>query len=266
MILNLIQPSDRPYSDEPVVGHYLEIGDPVDASALSASPFIVFVVSRIPYATTCLIEESDDLSSWSAMSGVSFSPSVSEPPIQLAHGTRTKQWVRATVEYDIVDSADRWGISVIIGDVEDAGVAEEPEYLGRFQQGQEVALVLQCTDADGDPEDPASTPFVQIRRDPDASLVETLAMPADLRSVETGLFRRPLFLGAEYSVTGRHVAIFKWLDSDGVPHVKTAHFHVLPNGSADGGVIAMCYSSRPNAAYLIYQCDSGRLIRKPNPR
>lgn len=153
-------------------------------------------------------------------------------------------------------------------------------YLGRFQQGSEIAFVLQCTDAAGSPDDPTYLPWVQIWQDerndngttdPDdieapITLISSQQIPADLRGVEDGVFRLPHFLGSLYAVKGRYIAIFKWLDSDGIAQTRAASFHVLPGGSADGSVISMFFSNRANAAYLVFQCDSGRLIRKPNPR
>lgn len=153
-------------------------------------------------------------------------------------------------------------------------------YLGRLQQGSEIALVLQCTDADEAPDDPTYAPWVQIWQDerndngsadPDdiespITMIYSDKMPADLRGVDDGVFRLPLFLGSLYAAAGRYIAIFKWTDSDGVAHTRSASFHVLPGGSADGSVISMFFSSRADATYLVFQCDSGRLIRKPNPR
>lgn len=267
MILNLIQPGDRPYGDEPAVGHYVDVGDPVDASSLSDSPFVVFVTARIPDGTTCLIEESDDLSSWSAMAGVSFDPSEFDPPIQLEHGTRTKRYVRATVEYDIVDSADRWGISVVIGDIEAESFSPSELYAGRLQQGEEAVVVVQCHDAAGTPDDPDDSPSIQIYLDgATPELISSLPMPSSERRVEDGVFRIPIFLDTLYSTTGRYLVVVKWLDGDGVARVQTGSFHLLPGGNADGAVIAMCNLNRRDATYLMTQCDSGRLIRKRNPR
>lgn len=152
-------------------------------------------------------------------------------------------------------------------------------YFGRLQQGSEIAFVLQCTDAAGTPDDPIYAPRVQVWRDritnngvldPDVTtqitLIETLQMPADLRGVDDGVFRLPHFLGSPYAVDGRYIAIFKWTDSGGVAHTRMASFYVLPGGSSDGSVISMFFSSRPDATYLLFQCDSGRIVRKPNPR
>lgn len=139
-------------------------------------------------------------------------------------------------------------------------------YLGRFQQGAEVSLVLQCTDASDTPDEPSDCPVAQVYLDgATPSLIETLSMPADLRGVETGLFRRPLFLGSAFEA-GRYLIVSKWNDSDGVAHVAMSAFHILPGGSSDGAVIAMAQMNRPESSFLVFQCDSGRILRKANPR
>lgn len=142
----------------------------------------------------------------------------------------------------------------------------EPVYFGRFQQGTEVPLTLQTDSADGVTEDPASIPHVTIYLDDGTpGIVETLPIPADLRGVEDGVFRRPLFLNTLYG-EGRYLVVMKWLDSGGVARTQLGSFTVLPGGDADGAVIAMYQLVRPDATYLMRQCDSGRLIRGRNPR
>ena len=141
-------------------------------------------------------------------------------------------------------------------------------YLGRFQQGQEIQLVLQCVDANDAPDDPADVPVCSIYQDDDSAptLLETVKLAADLRGVTTGLFRLPHFLGQKYDTAGRYLLIFRWQDSDDVGHCRVGSFHLLPGGSADGAVISMAYIERPDARHLIWQTDSGRLIRGRNPR
>lgn len=143
----------------------------------------------------------------------------------------------------------------------------EPTYFGRVQQGTELVLALQCTNVDGEPEDPASPPYVQVALDAATpTWITSRRMPSHLRRVEDGVFRLPLFLDTLYSTTGRYLVIFKWLDSDGVAHTKAGSFHLMPGGDGDGAVIAISAIGRPDAAYLLTQCDSGRLVRKRNPR
>jgi hypothetical protein len=144
---------------------------------------------------------------------------------------------------------------------------DEPVFLGRFQQGVELPLALQCVNAAGAPDDPQELPRLSIYRDgASPTLVETIEMAADLRGVATGFFRRGLFLDNLYGTAGRHLAVFKWQDSGGVAHCRVASFVLLPGGSADGAAIALKYVERPDASYLLYQTDAGRLIRGRNPR
>lgn len=146
---------------------------------------------------------------------------------------------------------------------------DEPfEYLGRFQQGQELPLVLQCTNAADVPADPAAVPTVTIYRDVPSGplLVQTVELGADLRGVQAGLFRRPLFLGHLYATSGRYLLVYRWAAADATPRVRAGSFLLLPGGSADGSVIALHYVERPDARHLLYQTDSGSLLRGRNPR
>lgn len=146
----------------------------------------------------------------------------------------------------------------------------EPEvtvYFGRPQQGVEIPIVLQCTDVNDTPDNPQSIPWVQVYRDgATPSLIISKPIPADMRRVEDGLFRLSLFLDTLYSTEGRYLVLMKWIDSDGIPHVESGSFHLLPGGAADGAVISMYSLIRQDATYLLMQCDSGRLVRKRNPR
>lgn len=140
-------------------------------------------------------------------------------------------------------------------------------YLGRYQQGVELPLVLQCVDADGAPEDPLFDPVVSIYRDGEPPVVvQTLPLAADLRGVATGLFRLPVFLNHLYTTAGRYLVVFRWQDQAGGAHSIPGAFMLLPGGSPDGAVLALKYVQRPDARYLIFQCDSGQLVRGRNPR
>lgn len=140
-------------------------------------------------------------------------------------------------------------------------------YLGRYQQGQEVPLVLQCQTQAGLPDDPAAAPAATVYRDgsPPAR-IETVTLAADLRGVVDGLFRLPLSLDHRYGTAGRYLVVFRWVDGNGYAHQIPGSFTVLPGGSADGSVVALRYVRRPDARYLIWQTDTGRLVRGRNPR
>lgn len=140
-------------------------------------------------------------------------------------------------------------------------------FLGRYQQGVELPLTLQCVDAAGAPQDPAHDPVVTVYRDASPPvLIQSIPLAADMRGVVTGFFRRPLFLNHLYGTAGRYLVVFRWQDADGVAHSRAGSFTLLPGGSSDGAVIAMAYVQRPDARYLVWQTDSGRLVRGRNPR
>jgi hypothetical protein len=141
------------------------------------------------------------------------------------------------------------------------------EFLGRFQQGQEIPLRLQCVNAAGAADDPADVPRAQLWRDGSSpAFVETVELAADLRGVTTGFFRRGHFLGGLYANAGRYLVVFKWQDSGGTAHHRCASFVLNPGGSADGALVSVAYVERPDASYLLYGTDAGRLIRGRNPR
>lgn len=143
----------------------------------------------------------------------------------------------------------------------------EAQYLGRFQQGEELPLTLQCIDSTFVPADPLYEPVATIYRDgAPPTLIETRYLAADLRGVQDGLFRLPLFLGQVYSTAGRYLVIFRWQDAGFNAHSMVASFTLLPGGSPDGAVIALKYVERPDSRYLLFQTDGGRLVRGRNPR
>lgn len=143
----------------------------------------------------------------------------------------------------------------------------ESFYLGRVQQGTELQLVLQCRDAAGEPEDPQQPPVVSIYRDgATPTFLETVSLAAVLRGVAVGVFRIPLFLGTSFGTPGRHLLIFRWVDQTGRARQRVGVFGLNPGGSPDGSVTAIHYVSRPDARYLMYSTDGGRLLRGRNPR
>lgn len=137
-------------------------------------------------------------------------------------------------------------------------------YIGRYQQGQELRLVIRCTTTNNVPNTPLLYPVAKIYRG--GTLVESVELAADSQGEETGVFRRSLQLGSLYSTTGRYEVVYTYPTSAGAGRVRVGSFTLLPGGSPDGTVVAIHYARRPNAAYLIRQTDAGLLIRGKNPR
>jgi hypothetical protein len=137
-------------------------------------------------------------------------------------------------------------------------------YLGRYPQGEELPLVVQCDDGSG-PAWPAVAPVASFRG-PAGTNVLSRVMAADQQGVGDGLFRLPQFLGPEFSSTGEYAVLVRYKDSAGNPRLLAGHFQLTQGGSTDGAVIAVRSVRRPNANWLVYQTDGGRLVRGRNPR
>lgn len=136
------------------------------------------------------------------------------------------------------------------------------QWLGRFALGQELPLCLRCTLA-GAPDTPSTHPAVEVR---DASAAAYRGrVPADGQGEVLGLFRGPLQLGAAFT-PGRYAAVFRWADSGGADRVEVHEFQVVAGGSADGAVTFLHPVDRPQATYLLYGTDAGKLARGRNPR
>lgn len=236
-----------------------------DCEGLPQTMFFLQYVGISLSTFTSKIQESDDQSSWSDMTGGGFAPA-DDGYLEVIEATRTKRYIKVSYTVATVPGPELTSVAIIAAATA-TPLAGDVVYFGRAQQGDELILSLQCHDANLLPEDPQSPPYVQIYLDGEPpELLESLPMPSDMRRVEDGLFRLNLPLDTLYSTEGRYLVVLKWLDSDGVSHTETGSFHLLPGGSADGSVIGMCSLIRQAGAYLILQCDSGRLIRKLNPR
>lgn len=136
-----------------------------------------------------------------------------------------------------------------------------PQWIGRFQVGQELMLLLRCR-LDGVGDVPDTHPVVEVRSE--SGFVEERRVPADDQDAVPGLFRGPLFLGSLYA-TGRYHLYFRWADSDGEMRVEIHDFEIAPGGQADGAVISMTSVERPQANFLLFNTDAGRLVRGRNP-
>lgn len=140
-------------------------------------------------------------------------------------------------------------------------------YLGRWQQGEFLPLAVTTTDPGRLPADPAAEPVATIYRDGTSLvLVRQAKLAAHDRGATVGAFRLPLFLGAEFSVSGRYLVVIRWTTAGGVARCQAGTFYLLPGGSADGAVIGLAFVARPDANHLVMQTDSGSMLIGRNPR
>ncbi len=136
-------------------------------------------------------------------------------------------------------------------------------YLGRFQQGTELPVVVQC-EADGSPAWPAAAPTLTVIGP--AGVCLDRVMGAGMQGVTAGTFRLSQFLGPAFAAAGLYSLLVRYTDAAGQGRLLTGWFNLLPGGSPDGAVVAMQQVKRPAGQYLLWQTDSGRLVRGLNPR
>ncbi len=138
-------------------------------------------------------------------------------------------------------------------------------YLGRFQLGNWVNIVLQCTDIDGSPAMPVDSPHLTIRRSSDGAVVYSKEMPvAEKEGQAIGLFVSRVRLGSDFAV-GTHT-IQKAFTVGADTFIESNGFDVVQAGNVNGTAIGTYYYRRPNAHHVLYQVESGRILRGSNPR
>lgn len=138
-------------------------------------------------------------------------------------------------------------------------------FLGRYPQGVEIPLVVACDDGGLAPAWPDAAPVVTFYR-PDGAAVLSRVMAADQQGVVEGVFRLPQFLGTPFAVTGPYRVVARYADASGRARALAGSFRLLAGGDRDGAVVSLRAVRRPNANYLVYQTDGGRLVRGRNPR
>ena len=136
-------------------------------------------------------------------------------------------------------------------------------YLGQHQQGTELPIVVQC-DSAGVPAWPLLAPTLSI--DGVAGRVLGRDLGAAQQGVVPGTFRVSQLLGAAFSLAGLYNVTVRYTDAAGQGRLLIGSFNVLAGGSPDGAVIAIRSVNRPAGQYLLWQTDSGRLVRGLNPR
>lgn len=136
------------------------------------------------------------------------------------------------------------------------------DYLGRWQLGERLPLSVRCRSSADTPAEPASAPLAMIYSD--SGFVTSQLMPITDRYGVTGVFAFELLLDGRFAV-GRHTVIYHYTISS-VPLMAQQDFEVVAAGNFDGAGLSMFYYRRPGAGYLLTHQDSGRLIRKRNPR
>lgn len=136
------------------------------------------------------------------------------------------------------------------------------EYRSRYQLGDTVQLSVLTTDNAKLPTVPDKVPVAVVSSDTALALSQRL--PVQDRYAQTGWFSYPLILDARFAV-GVYRVVYQWLLS-GVMYTKYESFEVVDGGQSDGPGLSIFFFPRPTSNYVLLQCDSGRVIRRRNPR
>lgn len=136
-------------------------------------------------------------------------------------------------------------------------------YLGRYDRGSEVLLVVSCENGTGVVTAPDDAPTVEVFDLVGKKLTEGKVPASDTRSTP-GLFRFPLFLGANFA-PGKYRSVVRYLLS-GVAYSRILSFDVTAGGDPAGAVISMHQFEKPDARYLVHSTDSGKIFKGRNPR
>lgn len=136
-------------------------------------------------------------------------------------------------------------------------------FIGRFQLGDFVPLLVWCRNNAGTPAQPTAHPTARIY-DGGGTLVQTHDLPLVDSADTLGRFRFDLPLGSQYAV-GYYTAKIDYTIS-AVVYSELQDFQVLAGGHSDGGLIAAELYNSPNSPWLVAETDRGALLAHRNPR
>lgn len=135
-------------------------------------------------------------------------------------------------------------------------------YQGRHMLGKRLSLAVRCRDSSGVPALPDQAPVALVYSG--SALVLSLRLPIRDRQDLTGWFAGSLLLDSRFA-TGRYRIVYQYAVS-GTAGGDTDCFEIVQGGQADGAGLALIYYSRPASDFCLLQADSGRLLRRRNPR
>ena len=138
-------------------------------------------------------------------------------------------------------------------------------WLGRFQLGTYLMVYLRCTDANEVGTMPDYVPRIRITTAAGVSVLVS-TMPVVDKSVNVGLFVREVFLGDTFAEGMYTVEMYYSTGSATRQVVETRTFHVIAGGDPKGQVLGMHTLKKPQAEFLVYQCESGIILAGKNAR
>lgn len=136
-------------------------------------------------------------------------------------------------------------------------------FIGRFQLGEIVPIVVWARNNAGTPAVPSSHPEARIY-DAAGTLVQTHSLPLVDSADTVGRFRYELPLGTQYAVGYYDVKIEYTISA--VVYAELMSFQVLAGGHTDGALIAAELYNSPHSPWLVAETDRGALLAHRNPR
>jgi hypothetical protein len=136
-------------------------------------------------------------------------------------------------------------------------------WLGDYQLGSYLPVLVQTKTAAGVPTTPDDSPFIKIYSAAGTVILSTQLPILDLE-VQDGSFFQPVLLGSGYA-EGWYMVRTSWLIS-GVLQAETWGFRIIPGGNADGAVVSAHWYQRPQANYVVQALASGTIVKGTNPR
>lgn len=137
------------------------------------------------------------------------------------------------------------------------------DYLGRFQVGQEIPLLVHCRDRDRVPYFPDRPPTATILA-PDGSVVDQVGLCVVDPYRATGVFARSHALGNQYAL-GKYTVKYAYTVAGEYQGLLLATFEVVGGGDIGGPVISLYAVNRPEAGYVVAHLGTGRLVQGRNP-
>lgn len=137
-------------------------------------------------------------------------------------------------------------------------------FLGRYQQGQEVPLWVQVLSNAGVPVLPEEAPRADFYSETGLP-ISGKSIPILEPAATIGLFQGFQYLDDGWAL-GRYTVIFRWTANGGELGEERAVFEILPGGDGSGQVLALSYYHRPQADFWVQQRTSGRVFKGKNPR
>jgi hypothetical protein len=137
-------------------------------------------------------------------------------------------------------------------------------YLGQHQLGTYLDVLLQCRTTAMVASMPEDPPRYKVWRASDGALVTAGEMPLLDKDIQVGLFKLELFLGDSFATGNHSMELMYSISTD--TFIETRTFGIAAGGDTDGQVLAMYYYHRPHADFVVYQVESGLILRGKNPR